>query len=704
MKYRTPVCSLIALIATAVGILVAGEGVEPLYRPADKAYYLSAAEASFIRPGLKLEIQNIQFNPPSVSVTFKISDDAGQPLDRLGIETPGQVTPSFILSRIKPGDSQYTAYTTRVQTSPITNVSAVQPGTDTNGTFTSLGNGVYRYSFGTPVPSDFEKDATHTVGMYASRNLTDFGLSTYYANVTRSFVPSGAPLTDVRDVVRTTACNQCHDPLSAHGGARRETQLCILCHQPQNVDPDTGNTVDFKVMIHKIHMGANLPSVAAKRLNILGTSGSGTATTATGATQAPIPEGAAIAGTPYRIIGFNQTVVDFSTVVWPQDVRNCTTCHQGGTQSDNWKTNPSRAVCGSCHDDINFESGLNHPGGPELDDTACVVCHKADTGVEFDLSVAGSHTIPARSKQLAGLKLEITGVTGTNPGDRPTVSFKVSDNKGNAVDAKKLDSLGFLMAGPTDDYTFVTRSATGVPGTENALTTAQATREGFTYTFNTALPRDAKGSFSIGGQGFRLVTIPGSLVGPTFSIRESSNNPVFYFGVGGANATPRRKVVDVSNCNSCHKQLALHGGTRTNATAYCEMCHNPKGLDLGETPPQTINFRTFIHRIHTGEKLKNEWTVGRNYNGLRYPGDRRNCAECHVGDSYKLPLPAGLASADTPALFFTPTGPAASACLGCHDSASAAAHAFQMTAPFGESCTVCHGEDADFAVSKVHAR
>ena len=46
----------------------------------------------------------------------------------------------------------------------------------------------------------------------------------------------------------------------------------------------------------------------------------------------------------------------------------------------------------------------------------------------------------------------------------------------------------------------------------------------------------------------------------------------------------------------------------------------------------------------------------------------------------------------------------ATACLGCHDSQAAAAHAFSMTAPFGEACATCHGPDALFAVDKVHAR
>ena len=112
------------------------------------------------------------------------------------------------------------------------------------------------------------------------------------------------------------------------------------------------------------------------------------------------------AGAPFLIVGYKQAVNDYSQVTWPQDVRNCTTCHQKGAQSDNWKKSPSRAACGSCHDDVDFATGTNHAGVVQVDDKLCSTCHTPDTGQEFDLSVAGAHTMPWKSKQLAGLKLE----------------------------------------------------------------------------------------------------------------------------------------------------------------------------------------------------------------------------------------------------------------------------------------------------------
>jgi OmcA/MtrC family decaheme c-type cytochrome len=470
--------------------------------------------------------------------------------------------------------------------------------------------------------------------------------------------------------------------------------LCILCHNPSNTDPYTGNSLDFKIFIHKIHMGANLPSVNGGPLNILGTSGS-SATTATGATQSPRPAGYVPAGVPYQIGGGGQSVSDLSTVVWPQDVRNCATCHENGTQSDNYKNNPSRAACGSCHDDVNFDTGANHAGVVQADDSKCVTCHGADSGLEFDLSVVGAHTIPTNSRQLAGLNVKILQLTNTNPGNNPKVTFTVADNNGNPVDASKLTRLLLTIAGPTSDY------ATEPPWQEDAR---QATPgpSGYTYTFQGAFPANASGTWAVGAEPYRNVTITGSLMPQGLPVRESTFNPVFYFGIGAAaKVVPRRRVVDVNNCNQCHKVLAHHGNARKN-TEYCILCHNPNHGD-NNTPKSTVNFSTMVHGIHMGENLDNVYTINStNYNGLRFPGDQRDCSKCHVETTYTLPLPNGLIPTIDASFFYSPLLPTAAACLGCHNSINDAAHAYLNTAFFGESCSVCHAEGARFAVTEVH--
>ena len=185
--------------------------------------------------------------------------------------TPGVVSTSFVGARIPKDESQYVAYTTRTQTSPITGVSAIQAGTDSGGAYQQIGDGTYTYTFAKVLPADYDRAVTHTVAMYGNRNLTEFELGTQYSNAEYSWVPNGSPVTVVRDVVRTETCNHCHDPLALHGGSRRHIALCVTCHTPQTTDPDTGNTVDLKVMVHKIHSGPNLPSVkAGKPYQIIG--------------------------------------------------------------------------------------------------------------------------------------------------------------------------------------------------------------------------------------------------------------------------------------------------------------------------------------------------------------------------------------------------------------------------------------------------
>jgi OmcA/MtrC family decaheme c-type cytochrome len=144
------------------------------------------------------------------------------------------------------------------------------------------------------------------------------------------------------------------------------------------------------------------------------------------------------------------------------------------------------------------------------------------------------------------------------------------------------------------------------------------------------------------------------------------------------------------------------------------MCHNPLADDSPfraeeDLPIRSIDFRFMIHRIHMGEELSRDYTIigfggsSHTYNHVLYPGDVRNCAKCHTDEAYNVPSP-GVLSVPTPREFFTPIPPNSAACLGCHDTAEAAAHAFVNIAPFGEACGACHGEDAELSVERVHAR
>ena len=75
--------------------------------------------------------------------------------------------------------------------------------------------------------------------------------------------------------------------------------------------------------------------------------------------------------------------------------------------------------------------------------------------------------------------------------------------------------------------------------------------------------------------------------------------------------------------------------------------------------------------------------------------------QVYLRDTPAKLLPAPVASTGG----FTPTTlPTAAACQGCHDDKATASHALANTTAIGESCAVCHGQNAEFSMDKVHSR
>jgi OmcA/MtrC family decaheme c-type cytochrome len=376
-------------------------------------------------------------------------------------------------------------------------------------------------------------------------------------------------------------------------------------------------------------------------------------------------------------------------------------------------------------------TGENHAGGPQADDSACASCHVPQGDQEYDAGIRTAHTPPYRSKQLKGLKAEIKDVTNVGPGKKPTVTVTLTENDGTVLDPKNFgasSSVNFLLGGPTTDYG-TNQTPPAQPIRESA---AGASFNGSvaTYTFLKAIPADAKGTWAVAIEARRTITLnPAPNKGPA-TYTEGAVNPIKYIAVTDGAPVPRRSVVvldspvfTVGTCNKCHDRLATtfsHGGQRI-AIEECDICHNPNATDVNrrpadgsKNPPESILLKRMIHRIHSGENLTQEYTVygfGGNpthFNEVRYPGDRKDCLQCHTSTStYNLPLPTGTIFAITERDFFSPQGPGTSACLGCHDNVDAAAHAYLNTVftPFmGEACASCHGDGKDWDVVKVHAR
>jgi OmcA/MtrC family decaheme c-type cytochrome len=635
-------------------------------------------------------------------IEFTLEDDEGTPVPLSALDRDPRFILAWIDEEAVSGRTRYQAYTLRTaqgapyefdgQTLDPVVAEAQQPTSDSGGTIELLAAGSYRYTSGTVLPVGYDRRATHTVGAYVHREDRRF-----VDNPLFHFVPSGGDPITTRDVTPTANCNECHNPIEAHGGVRREIGLCILCHTDQGLDPETGNTIEMGHMIHRIHTGEEL-SIK-----------------------------------PYLIVGYRQSVHDYSDVVFPQETRNCTKCHKDGDDSANWLDMPSRSACGGCHDDVNFATGENHfEGLSQENDIFCSACHRGSdvpVKIEFDRSVAGSHVIPYESEANPQLTLAITDVQNMTPGTQPSVRFTIADSSG-PVDITTLDRVAIVFGGPTGDYIQLisldhrfTIQGGGASGTLTVNDVGDYTfaPEGY------VIPADATGTWSVG-----MEARTGPIEAGGEEIEFGANNPIVDIDLadgtlGGGSPVPRRAIVGEAQCDSCHGDLRFHGNLRTEL-AYCLLCHNPwttdearrPDLDAVTNPPAHIDMKFMVHRIHRGAGLENPYVVygfggsEHDYSHVEYPGNLRDCEQCHLEGTHLLPVAAS-AQAVVVNIGGVPVPhdnairpPVTAACTACHDSTDSAVHARVnsiITGPFdwGEACRTCHGEGKNEAVSEVHA-
>jgi hypothetical protein len=592
------------------------------------------------------------------------------------------------------------------------------------------------------------------------REFADYGLDRYYDNDVFNFVPAGSGDPAPRDIVTTDGCNNCHNPLGEHGGRYQEVQVCTQCHNPQL--EEGGLTYDFGPMVHRIH-SSNEPLLdpihyptAIQDCQLCHTGGTPTADIPLAASPNPITvcngnktgmtelswvadstvevrvnsaTGNLFAKTPGS--GSKETgnwvnqgkqffLVDSATgeTLDRQEVdttvfgcaTNAPYTYDGdvGALHTNWMTRPSRDDCGGCHVSIDWETGENHVGGPQENDDFCAFCHQPDSGVEFDRSVRGAHTLVLASDDMLGVQVTIKQVTNTGPGQNPTVRFSLA-NKNGLIDPATLETLTLTLTGPNDDFEVNFR--------ENPLGKLTPVGTDWSYTFSNRIPMDAEGSYSVGYEG----RITRDVNGDGATERDSAENALFAVAVTDDEATPRRMIVDDAKCENCHSNLSLHGDNRKNANEYCQTCHSPEETDevvRTEGEPESIHFKFMIHKIHRGAELENLPYIVygfrssvHDYSEVHFPGDLRDCNSCHLTDpededfrTWGIPLPEGALPTYNPAAQIDEMEPITATCLSCHDSDSTASHALANTSELGESCATCHGDDKTYSVERVHAR
>lgn len=467
-------------------------------------------------------------------VNFTVKDANGVPVAGLGntaksstATLAGLTNLSFALAKLIPGAGGspgdwvnyiVTSVPTKDKNGNVIASAPQRPGTDNTGTLVDHGDGTYTYTFYRDVTTisttvaamgnnpdtknyaaiqdktdlgdlSYDPGKVHRLTIQLSGNAPGTGTNTpnavevpgypgvplvQAADVIYDFVPASGQVQDPansgRDIVATAKCNECHQQLGGipgdnpessgagfHGGNRNETRYCVVCHTEQRKFGRVEATLDaatltftsantylvdgravgnFNNHIHKIHMGEFL----AKK-------------------------------------GYNYADVLYNEVGFPQDLRNCTKCHDGSAtstaqtaQGDNWKNEPSRRACGACHDGINFATGMgvtiadalegltvtNRGDGlahdAQSDDTACLTCHGPNADPAKGTSVEKAH-LPVTPPNAESALHMVGGNANTNaawiasnPKRLPAGAIKVSyDIKSVSRNANRQPEMVFCL-------------------------------------------------------------------------------------------------------------------------------------------------------------------------------------------------------------------------------------------------------------------
>jgi OmcA/MtrC family decaheme c-type cytochrome len=550
----------------------------------------------------------------------------------------------------------------------------------TGGVFAYLGGGNYRYTFSKALDAyagvSYDPSQTQRFGLQVrgdttcapganSQKLLEIASLSLITNGVVDVVPDGG-LVAARNVINEQQCDACHVQLGAHGGGRTTYDFCVTCHNPYTVQAATGTSFDMMYMTHQIHMGGDLAMPFA-------------------------------IWSPATATQPGEMEYPFAEVTYPQDLRNCLTCHNDSEAGSSWRTSVTIANCTSCHDSTTF-AGANptHGGGPATEDQ-CSACHVQSNLPQ--LTVAGAHAVsiaaplvpstPSVSEYAKRFRFEIVSLDAASfqPGAFPRFTFKVTDPTSGNSSYNLLSSpyfsgaactsgaarLAFDIGWSAADFNNAgSGSGPGQPISLNPLagcsTTAPApgvvaNADGsYTMTSSVAIPAGVTGTAVLAFEGHPAGDLDRN---GSYTDRIPVKNVYRTAAVTGS-ASPRRQVVDIARCNACHEVLSLHGNNRTDEPQVCVICHNPAATDINRRKgttmvadtscpqglrstldglcEQTIDMKRMIHVIHAAEFQPADapyvvYGFGNNpidFAEVTYPAGEKvsQCESCHTPDTY----------------------------------------------------------------------
>ncbi|MDB4969784.1 MAG: decaheme cytochrome c [Myxococcales bacterium] len=320
------------------------------------------------------------------------------------------------------------------------------------------------------------------------------------------------------------------------------------------------------------------------------------------------------------------TLADYLDIGFPSlpgGERDCIKCHV----DDRWKS-ASRLACGTCHDNVFFDTGTltpprafgkppagactndaacgvfgdfatcdlpsgaclrkSHP--PQPDDAQCSVCHPADAPGLAPISSVHEIVQTTHDPGLRLTSLSLGGGSGAGGsfviGDTPTLSFKLLDKSAAPLATLKTDaalSATAIVSGPTDDRQRVYAQLN--PKTQGTLV-YDAPSSTYSWTLPSTLPALALAPLNTTAP-FNRPNLPGTytlwiyvnatVVAGGVSFRGAANG-VVDFALGAGPIRPRQVIADAA-CNACHVVVQAHGGSRQNVGSQCSGCHTRGAVD-----------------------------------------------------------------------------------------------------------------------------
>ena len=271
-----------------------------------------------------------------------------------------------------------------------------RPSTDNTGTLVDNGDGTYTYTFYRDITRSRTRSTAMTVT--GANNKADLGDLTYEPTLvhrltiqlsgnapgTGTNTPNGVPFNSYPAAVpMAKPVDAIYDFVPATGSPR--PTRAATSSPPPSATNATASSAASPGTTRRAPAPASTAAAATTRVTASSATPSSASTAApkrrstrprsTFTSSTDLVDGRAVGNLPNHIHkihmgeflakkNYNYGGVLYNETRFPQDIRNCTKCHDGSdtstaktAQGDNWKNVPNRLACGACHDGIDFATG-----------------------------------------------------------------------------------------------------------------------------------------------------------------------------------------------------------------------------------------------------------------------------------------------------------------------------------------------------------